>query len=123
MILLIITLIVVGIVGVLWGMMIMGCMFAAKRRARIMTARHLRQKDRVGRGISSAGATQIGGDHYRTKTIQPWDAMQAWMTPEQFRGFLRGNAIKYLARCDDKGGIEDIQKAAHYLEKLEETLR
>lgn len=61
---------------------------------------------------------QIGGDHYRTKAVQPWDAMRAWMTPEQFRGFLRGNAIKYLARCDDKGGVEDLKKAAHYLEKL-----
>ena len=33
-------------------------------------------------------------------------------------GFLRGNAIKYLARCDDKGGLEDLKKARHYLDKL-----
>lgn len=61
---------------------------------------------------------QVGGKHYVSKAIQPWDAMQAWMTPEQFSGYLRGNAIKYLARCDDKGGVEDLKKAAHYLEKL-----
>lgn len=61
---------------------------------------------------------QIGGDHYRSKTIQPWDAMEAWMSPEQFRGFLRGNVIKYVARCDDKGGVEDLKKARHYLDKL-----
>ena len=29
-----------------------------------------------------------------------------------------GNAIKYLARCDDKGGLEDLKKARHYLDKL-----
>ena len=63
-------------------------------------------------------ATQVGGDHYRSKEIQPWDAMEAWMSPEQYKGFLRGNAIKYLARCDDKGGIEDIKKAEHYLAKI-----
>ncbi len=61
---------------------------------------------------------QVGGRHYADKAIQPWDAMREWMSPEQFRGFLRGNAIKYLARCDDKGGVEDLRKAAHYLDKL-----
>ena len=65
---------------------------------------------------------QIGGDHYIQKNIQPWAAMEAWMTPEQFAGFLRGNAIKYLARADDKGGIEDIKKAQHYIEKLVEFM-
>lgn len=65
-----------------------------------------------------ASDMQIGGTHYTSKKVQPWEAMEAWMTPEQFAGFLRGNAIKYLARCDDKGGIEDLKKARHYLDKL-----
>lgn len=69
-------------------------------------------------GLWPARDTQIGGNHYCSKAIQPWDAMEAWMTPEQFRGFLRGNAIKYLARCDDKGGMEDVKKARHYLDKM-----
>jgi hypothetical protein len=59
---------------------------------------------------------QVGGDHYQQLAIQPWDAMAAWMTPEQFAGFLRGNIIKYIAR--NKGGLEDLQKAMHYLDKL-----
>lgn len=66
----------------------------------------------------SARDQQVGGSHYRTMEIQPWDAMKAWMSPEQFRGFLRGNAIKYLSRCDKKGGLEDLRKARHYLDKL-----
>lgn len=66
----------------------------------------------------TAQDTQIGGDHYRTKAVQPWDAMRAWMTPEQFEGFLRGNVIKYVARYPEKGGCEDLRKAAHYLQAL-----
>jgi len=64
---------------------------------------------------------QVGGDHYASKAIQPWDAMECWLSPEGFREYLRGNAIKYLARCNEKGGLEDIQKAQHYLEKLIEV--
>lgn len=66
----------------------------------------------------SSNQTQIGGTHYLDLDVQPWDALESWLTPEQFVGYLRGNAIKYLARCDAKGGIEDLQKAQHYLAKL-----
>jgi hypothetical protein len=69
-----------------------------------------------------ASTRQVGGDHYLTQGIQPWDAMRAWMTPEQFAGFLLGNAIKYLARFNaqapGKGGLNDLEKAAHYLDRL-----
>ena len=67
----------------------------------------------------SARDTQVGGTHYTKLAIQPWDAMAAWMTVEEFRGFLRGNAIKYLAR--DKNGVEDLAKASHYLSRLLES--
>lgn len=72
--------------------------------------------------MADARNTQIGGDHYASKPIQPWDAMEAWLTPEEFQGFLRGNAIKYLARAGSKGPArEDIAKARHYLDKLLEV--
>ena len=61
---------------------------------------------------------QVGGEHYVKMKVQPWDAMEAWMTPEEFRGFLKGNVIKYFARCNNKGGDEDLKKALHYLNKL-----
>ena len=70
----------------------------------------------------SALDTQVDGDHYKNLGVEPWDAIQAWMSPESFAGFLRGSAIKYVARCDKKGGLEDIKKAQHYLEKLIEVL-
>lgn len=68
--------------------------------------------------MSEINKMQVGGAHYVSKAIQPWDAMQAWMPSEAFEGFLWGNTIKYLARWKDKGGVEDLKKAAHYLGKL-----
>ena len=69
----------------------------------------------------SANDMQVGGEHYQSKSIQPWDAMEAWMTKEQFKGFLWGNVIKYIARWQDKGGVEDLRKARHYMDKLIEV--
>lgn len=60
---------------------------------------------------------QFGGTHYTNKSIQPWDAMEAWMTEEQYRGFMLGNVIKYVARFQDKGGVGDLKKAQHYLDQ------
>jgi hypothetical protein len=64
----------------------------------------------------SANEIQHGGNHYKIKTIQPWDFIVA-----NDIGFLEGNAIKYLARWRDKGGIEDLRKARHYIDKLIEV--
>jgi len=71
---------------------------------------------------SKTRAVQYGGDHYMALGLQPWDAMEAWMSPEAFAGFLRGNVIKYIARTEKKGGLEDLQKARHYLDKLVEVV-
>jgi len=70
-------------------------------------------------GVTQTHNVQFGGDHYVNMAVQPWTAMESWMTPEQFNGFLRGNVIKYVARCSAKGSErEDLLKAIHYLEKL-----
>lgn len=56
---------------------------------------------------------------YYGKEVQAIDAMKDWMTPEEYRGFLKGNAIKYLARAGKKGDeLEDIDKAIVYLQWL-----
>jgi hypothetical protein len=60
---------------------------------------------------------QVGGQHYLDKSVQPWEAMESWMTEEQFKGFMLGNVIKYVARFQDKGGRNDLEKAKHYLDK------
>jgi hypothetical protein len=59
-------------------------------------------------------------EHY-SFGVQPWDAMEHWMSTEEFRGFLRGNVIKYIARYPEKGGIEDLHKARDYLARLIES--
>ncbi len=63
--------------------------------------------------MSKASEIQIAGDHYRSKPIQPWDYIAA-----NNIGFFEGNAIKYLSRWKDKGGVEDLRKARHYIDKL-----
>ena len=62
---------------------------------------------------------QVGGDHYKKHgAYQPWEVLRRWMTPEEMRGFMKGQAIVYLARERDKNGIEDIEKAKHYIDAL-----
>ena len=73
--------------------------------------------------VESSKSVQVGGDHYTSKAIQPWDAMEAWMPDFQFIGYLRGNVIKYVSRAGSKGdALEDYRKAQHYLDKLIEKL-
>jgi hypothetical protein len=61
----------------------------------------------------SALNTQIGGDHYKSKGIQPIEYIQA-----NNIGFTEGNVIKYLTRWRDKGGLQDLRKARHYIDLL-----
>lgn len=58
-------------------------------------------------------ARQVGGDHYASKAIQPWD----YIIANQL-GYLEGNIVKYVSRWRDKGGVQDLHKARHYLDKL-----
>ena len=63
-----------------------------------------------------ANAQQVGGAHYATKAIQPWDFIIA-----NNLGYLEGNIVKYVSRWKDKGGVQDLKKAQHYLQKLIEV--
>ncbi len=71
----------------------------------------------------SARDAQVGGDHYKKLgEYQPWEVLRRWLTPEEFRGYMKGSAITYLAREQDKGGMQDVEKAAHTLQGLIEML-
>lgn len=71
----------------------------------------------------SALDIQEGGDHYKKLgAYQPWEVLRHWLTPEEFRGYMKGTAIAYLARERDKGGMLDIKKAGHTLHGLIELL-
>jgi hypothetical protein len=64
----------------------------------------------------SANDKQIGGTHYGKNVIQPWDFIIA-----NNIGYLEGSAIKYLCRWKNKGGVDDLRKAIHFIEKAIET--
>lgn len=62
---------------------------------------------------ATANEVQHGGTHYKKYgDMQPWDVIVAWNLD-----YLAGTALKYIARWEDKGGIEDLRKAIHFLEK------
>lgn len=63
--------------------------------------------------MSTANDTQVGGQHYKTKTIQPWDFIAA-----NGLGYFEDNIVKYVTRHREKGGLDDLRKARHYLDKL-----
>ena len=57
---------------------------------------------------------QVGGDHYsKLGSYQPWAVLAKWMTTYELKGFMKGTVIAYLAREQDKGGRQDIEKAMH----------
>lgn len=59
-------------------------------------------------------------EHYGGED-NPYEAikiLEACLSPEEFRGFCRGNALKYLLRAEKKNGIEDYRKAEWYSKKL-----
>lgn len=58
---------------------------------------------------------------YKHGGIECIDAIRACMSEEEFRGFCKGNAIKYLWRAEYKGGSEDYQKARDYMNYLLEA--
>jgi len=58
---------------------------------------------------------QISGTHYMYMEIQPAEFIN-----KNKLLFAEGNAIKYICRHSQKGGVEDIDKAIHYLEMIKQ---
>lgn len=56
---------------------------------------------------------QVGGRHYKDFVIQPIEYILTNDIP-----FLEANVIKYVSRWKDKNGVEDLEKAKHYIEIL-----
>jgi hypothetical protein len=65
-----------------------------------------------------AATTQVGGNHYKDMPIPPREYIKA-----NNIGWDEGNAIKYISRWREKNGIQDLEKAIHYIQLLieEET--
>jgi hypothetical protein len=62
--------------------------------------------------------TQVGGDHYKAFVIEPMEFNIRNGIP-----FAEGNIIKYVCRWKAKGGVQDLEKARHYLDALIEIAK
>ena len=56
--------------------------------------------------------------HYNASGIECIDAIEAALTEEEFRGYLKGNIIKYVWRERMKGGMTSMRKAGWYIDRF-----
>lgn len=56
---------------------------------------------------------QVAGNHYKDFKIQPIEFIL-----KNNISFCEGNVIKYICRYKTKGGLQDLEKAKHYIELL-----
>ena len=61
----------------------------------------------------SAMYTQVGGDHYSKRAIQPIEFIAA-----NDLNFMEGSIVKYIVRWRDKGGFQDLEKIKQYVDLL-----
>ena len=61
----------------------------------------------------SAYKKQIGGRHYMDMVMQPSDFIN-----KNKLQFAEGNAIKYICRHANKGEVQDLEKAKHYIDMI-----
>lgn len=64
----------------------------------------------------SANETQVGGTHYKDSRIQHWDVAAA-----NNYDYFQGQITKYVDRWKRKNGLQDLEKAAHFLQKYIEV--
>lgn len=57
----------------------------------------------------------LNPSHYQDGGVETIEYLRAKLTPEEFRGYIKGNVLKYLSRERGKGGNTDLGKAAWYL--------
>ena len=56
---------------------------------------------------------QVGGNHYKNMIIQPIEFIH-----KNNLNYCQANVIKYICRYKGKNGIEDLNKAKHYIDLL-----
>lgn len=62
-------------------------------------------------------------DHYKVGGIEAIDYIQAKLSPEEFAGYCRGNALKYISRAGHKDATaQEVGKAIWYLERWKGSL-
>jgi len=61
--------------------------------------------------------------HYNKHGVECIDAIRAALTDDEFRGYCKGNVLKYTWRERYKNGLEDLRKAQWYLERVVNDIR
>lgn len=56
--------------------------------------------------------------HYNSGKIEVITIMEDQLAPEEYRGYIKGQVLKYITRERHKNGLEDLKKAAWYLNRL-----
>lgn len=68
--------------------------------------------------LGTKSTDNINPDHYKTGGIETIDYIKAKLTEEEYKGYLKGNIIKYISRAEQKNGAEDYKKAQWYTDRL-----
>ena len=56
--------------------------------------------------------------HYNAGKIEVIAIQEDQLTSEEYRGYIKGQVIKYITRERYKNGLEDLKKARWYLDRL-----
>ena len=68
-------------------------------------------KDLKRKSLDEPLKAQVGGTHYVSKAYQPIEFIAKLKL-----SFIQGSIVKYITRYQDKNGLQDLQKALHYIE-------
>lgn len=61
--------------------------------------------------------------HYKQGGVECIQAIRAALTPDEYRGYLKGNCIKYVWRERHKNGLQDVEKLGWYAQELSNHLQ
>lgn len=66
--------------------------------------------------MTEANKRQVGGTHYKDMAIEHWDVVAL-----NNLDYFQGQVTKYVMRWRGKNGLQDLDKAAHFLQKYIEV--
>lgn len=69
---------------------------------------------------------KINPSHYKNKPIETIECIESQLSPEEFKGYCKGNALKYISRSglkQDNPELDDLLKAEWYLKRVLSVLQ
>lgn len=61
-------------------------------------------------------------NHYKSGRLETIENIKNSLNETEFKGYLKGNIIKYVSRAELKNGVEDLEKAIKCIEFLKEEM-